>query len=70
MRECPLLINCVYVSYINNDKVFSIIMPRAEAYGSSFVCQSVIMPRRSQEAYCSRAVCHSVRLLQVFLVAH
>ena len=25
-----------------------LVMPRAEAYGSSFVCQSVIMPRQSK----------------------
>ena len=30
---------------------------------------TVVMPRRSQEAYCNRAVCPSVCLLQAFLVA-
>ena len=58
-------------------------MPRAEAYGSSFVClfvsQSVshyaeggatdYAEGGATEAYCNRAVCHSVRLLQAFLVA-
>ena len=53
-----------------------IIMPRAEAYGSSFVCQSVIMPRAELRRHTvivlsvSQSVSQSVCLLQVFLVAH
>ena len=52
--------------------VVSLIMPRAEAYGSSFVCLSVshYAEGGATEAYCNRAVCQSVCLLQVFLVAH
>ena len=49
-----------------------LIMPRAEAYGSSFVCHYA--EGGATEAYCSRAVCLSfclsVCLLQAFLVAH
>ena len=40
----------------------TLIMPRAEAYGSSFVCLSVshYAEGGATEAYCNRAVCQSV----------
>ena len=49
-----------------------LVMPRAEAYGSSFVCQSVIMPRAElrRHTVIVLSVSQSVCLLQVFLVAH
>ena len=39
-----------------------LVMPRAEAYGSSFVCLSVshYAEGGATEAYCNRAVCQSV----------
>ena len=51
-----------------------IFMSRVEAYGSSFVCYAEggvtdYAEGGATEAYCNRAVCPSVCLLQAFLVA-